>query len=389
MNPLESNPVDQANAATQPNHAVLSPPRFPFVILFLVWLLVASTATLVTFFLPESFASTARIRVERDQADNIGLTNQPADAPYDPYFIQPNFEVLHSEVILGKVVGDLQLRKGWAARYGDGGILTFSQTLMLLKAKIELRPVPYTSLIEIRVFSEDPEEAALLANAIAQTYRDYRLKKHAEIVSAGIKQLERTYQENLQRLEGIRAEIAKLSNEPGSKDSNRLNAARGRLEQLQRVGETLSAEIAIEKKYQGSSFTSPVEIVDFARPYYRAVRPNKQLNTCVGVFVGFVAGLILASLVHALQWRAFRRTSGAAQTPFLRRFRALVYLIIALVVAFLIGYGLATPFDFSVVIMVPLLLFAGGIAAAIIALANLKPDAAPCQVRTNETVLKE
>lgn len=299
--------------------AVLSPPSTPrraFVAVFAaVFLLVVTTSTLITFVLPESYSSTARIRVERDQSDIAGLTNQPAVTPYDPFFIQTEVEALRSETILGKVIEDLDLRKEWGARYARGGTLTFSEALTMLKGRIDPKSVPNTSLIEIRVFSEDPEEAARLANAIAQTYRDYRLKKHAEIVSAGIKQMEQTYEENLQKLEGIQAEIAKLSNEPGSQNSDRLNEARGRLEHLERVSEALSAKITVEKRYRGSSFTSLVEIVDSARPQYRAVRPNRPLNICAGIFVGCVAGLLLATLAYALRCRAFRRASGVAQTP--------------------------------------------------------------------------
>ena len=44
----------------------------------------------------------------------------------------------------------------------------------MLKGRIDLRPVRNTALIEIRAFSDNPSEAAMLANAIAQSYRDYR-----------------------------------------------------------------------------------------------------------------------------------------------------------------------------------------------------------------------
>ena len=44
--------------------------------------------------------------------------------------------------------------------------------MALLKARIDPRPVRGTSLIEIHVFSQDRAEAAGLADAIADTYRD-------------------------------------------------------------------------------------------------------------------------------------------------------------------------------------------------------------------------
>src|SRR6187455_3360968 len=73
-------------------------------VILAVFLLVVITATLVTFILPESYASTARIKVERDNPDVQGLNDRSFLGGYDPYFIQTEFEVIQSEVILNKVI---------------------------------------------------------------------------------------------------------------------------------------------------------------------------------------------------------------------------------------------------------------------------------------------
>ena len=44
-------------------------------IILAVFLLVVITATLVTFILPESYSSTTRIKIERDQSDIAGMTD--------------------------------------------------------------------------------------------------------------------------------------------------------------------------------------------------------------------------------------------------------------------------------------------------------------------------
>src|SRR5207244_10524934 len=82
-------------------------------VILAVFLLVVITATLVTFILPESFASTARIKVEHDQNDIQGMNSPGLGAGYDPYFIQTEFELIQSEVILGKVIDDLNLNVEW------------------------------------------------------------------------------------------------------------------------------------------------------------------------------------------------------------------------------------------------------------------------------------
>src|SRR5258706_14328518 len=82
-------------------------------VILAVFLLVVITSALVTFILPESFSSTARIKIERDQTDISGMAERPWSGTYDPYFIQTEFEVIQSEIILGKVIHELDLNKEW------------------------------------------------------------------------------------------------------------------------------------------------------------------------------------------------------------------------------------------------------------------------------------
>src|SRR6185436_16743928 len=79
-------------------------------VILAVFLLVVSTATLVTFILPESYSSTTRIKIQHDQTDISSLAaNYGTGGAYDPYFIQTEFEVIQSELILGQVIEDLNL----------------------------------------------------------------------------------------------------------------------------------------------------------------------------------------------------------------------------------------------------------------------------------------
>jgi capsular exopolysaccharide synthesis family protein len=164
-------------------------------VILAVFLLVVITATLVTFILPESFSSTARIKIERDQSDVTGMTDRGAMVGYDPYFIQTEFELIQSEVILGKVIDDLDLNKEWGKKYANGDRLKTAETITLLKARIDLRPVRNTSLIEIRVFSEKADEAAKIANAIAEAYKAHRHEQRTQLSKGGIKALEERFAE--------------------------------------------------------------------------------------------------------------------------------------------------------------------------------------------------
>jgi len=143
-----------------------------FAVASVVFLLVVGTCTLITFLLPDTYASTARIKVDWTVNDRAG---------------QKEFEAIQSDAVLDQVIRDLDLNQAWGRRYARGVPLTTAQTRALLKPRLDLRPVRGTgSLIEIRVFSEDRNEAAALANAIALSYREYRPLSLVELVDKGI-----------------------------------------------------------------------------------------------------------------------------------------------------------------------------------------------------------
>ena len=98
--------------------------------------------------------------------------------------------MIQSEAVLGKVIEALDLNKEWGKKYPPGERLKTSETIALLKGRIELRPVRSTSLVEIRVFSEKAEEAARIANAIAEAYKAHRHEQRQQLSKGGIKALE-------------------------------------------------------------------------------------------------------------------------------------------------------------------------------------------------------
>jgi succinoglycan biosynthesis transport protein ExoP len=181
-------------------------------VILAVFLLVVITATLVTFILPESFSSTARIKVERDASDVAGMTDRGLSMGpgYDPYFIQTEFEVIQSERVLGKVVKDLDLNNEWGKKFGAGGALKTHETIDLLKHRLDLRPVRNTTFIEIRVFSEKPEEAKNLANAVAEAYRAHRQEQRKTLSQSGIAALEARWQEQENKVREAQDKVAKL-----------------------------------------------------------------------------------------------------------------------------------------------------------------------------------
>jgi succinoglycan biosynthesis transport protein ExoP len=160
-------------------------------VILAVFLLVVITATVVTFILPESFVGSARVNVQREGTEIQGVSGaQPIQTlGIDPYFIQTEFEVMQSQVILDKVIDKLNLAERWGTKFRSGEPLTKSEARSFLKGSLDIRPVRNTSLIEIRVFSDKADEAAELANAMAEAYQTHRLEARYEKMDRSIKVL--------------------------------------------------------------------------------------------------------------------------------------------------------------------------------------------------------
>lgn len=198
-------------------------------VILAVFLLVVITATLVTFILPESFESTARIRVERDVSDIDPIGGkQFMGGDYNPYFIQTEFEVIQSRTILGRVINSLKLDQLWATKYGATEKLRPEETFELLKNIIDLRPERNTSLIAIRVFSDKPDEAALIANTIAQEYQKYRLDQRKQMSVRGIETLQEQFVQQNAKIADLQSDLEKLRQEIGitEEDPSGLGASR-------------------------------------------------------------------------------------------------------------------------------------------------------------------
>jgi capsular exopolysaccharide synthesis family protein len=190
-------------------------------IIITVFLITAIVATAVTFLLPESYASTARIRIEPDSiADITGVGSHVTYAPYDPYFIQTEFEIIQDRVVLGKVIEALNLNVEWGKKYFGGETLKTPETMEFLKRRMSLMPVRNTKLIGITVYSEDKNDAARLANAIADAYRSYRLKMREQLTLNGINVLETQFKSEGEQIQIVQTNVDNLRKELSVNDSD-------------------------------------------------------------------------------------------------------------------------------------------------------------------------
>ncbi len=164
-------------------------------IIITVFLITSVIATVVTFLLPASYSSMAVIKIENDSASDVqNIGNASMVAPYDPYFIQTEFKIMQSQQVLGRVITKLDLNNVWGKEYNNNVPFTTDETMLLLKQRMDLSPERNTKLIDITVYSGDRNEAAKLANAIADAYREYRFSLHTELATNGIGVLEQSFE---------------------------------------------------------------------------------------------------------------------------------------------------------------------------------------------------
>ncbi|HLP77532.1 MAG TPA: polysaccharide biosynthesis tyrosine autokinase [Candidatus Paceibacterota bacterium] len=209
-------------------------------VILAVFLLVVITATVVTYILPETFSGTARMRVSNDATDAPSFEQYGVSRGYDPYFIQTEFEVIQSQLILGKVIDKLKLNEEWGKKYANGQALKDSESLELLKKSIRLTPVRNASMIEVEVFSDKPDEAARIANEIVDTYAEHRKQVSLSMLSTSVKALEEKQAEHLKKIDTAQKEVDSLRTELGISDLDPMNTA---------PTPTISADV--EKQLQG------------------------------------------------------------------------------------------------------------------------------------------
>ena len=170
-------------------------------IIITVFLITAIIATAVTFILPESYASTARIIVEPDVSNiSMGEERSVSQVTYDPYFLQTTYELIQSQAVLSNVVNSLNLNVEWGKKYYNNETLKTSEAIEFLKRRMHLDTVRNTKYITITVYNEDKNDAAKLANAIANAYQNYRLEQRQEWTSKGIDVLQTQFQEEEDRI---------------------------------------------------------------------------------------------------------------------------------------------------------------------------------------------
>ena len=189
--------------------------RLPLIIL--VFLLVVITAAVVTHFMPKEYGSAVTMQVKQNDT-LIQVFNQGSGGVgFDPRFLTTQFEIIQRKEMLYPVVDSLGLEQRWKGAFG---FTSKEQAYFKLRGMIDVREIRNTELIQISVMSTDRQEAAEIANRIAEEYQRKRIEDQQQMVSRSLTQLQDEVSKQRKKVEDFRAEAARIRIENKIQDLN-------------------------------------------------------------------------------------------------------------------------------------------------------------------------
>lgn len=137
-----------------------------------VFLLAFLTSGVIAFLIPESFRSTVEIVIDesnRSQQEQAAFFN-------NPHPLYAEFAVIRSHRVLGKAIDALNLREAWGKKFNNGAPLSSDRAETILRQNLHVQGdcTERKMVIGICAISDSPDEAAKLANEVAEAYRSYR-----------------------------------------------------------------------------------------------------------------------------------------------------------------------------------------------------------------------
>jgi polysaccharide biosynthesis transport protein len=180
-------------------------------IIMTVLLLTSMTGYVVTVYVMQKmYQATAQVKVSKEKKD-IGVY-QNAESPYDSYFFNGEMAVIQSKWVLLPAIEKLKLNETWSARYFNNAPLTPEKALGILQRRVDITVQRNTEIMEIKVISDQPEEAAATANAIVQAYSDYRHNDQQAKIDRGMKSLDDEIKKQQDMVDAARNRIEEIRN---------------------------------------------------------------------------------------------------------------------------------------------------------------------------------
>ena len=141
-----------------------------------VALMTIVTGTFYTVMMPKKYTAQTQIEVRDDQLDVDPFSSRTSSSTgYNPFFLMTQEKIMTSRPILTKVMHNLNLSRVWGAELNeDKQPLDPEETLRMLQRAIRVEQDRDTTLMNIRVTTENSKQSAEIANEIANVYQASR-----------------------------------------------------------------------------------------------------------------------------------------------------------------------------------------------------------------------
>jgi succinoglycan biosynthesis transport protein ExoP len=186
-------------------------------LILMVFFLCLVTSTLLTIWLPKQYASTVQIEVQKDDPEVSFSDSHQSYISADPYFLTTQFKIIESYRILTNVIANLHLDEKLAAQNGAEHWST-DTTYDYLKNRLSVEQTRMTSLIEISVRNTDKDWAAKIANAVADSYKQFRLDSWRQTKGRGVAELEKKLESETSELHAAQTNLDAIRNDLGIAD---------------------------------------------------------------------------------------------------------------------------------------------------------------------------
>ena len=181
--------------------------RLPLIVL--VFLLVVLTSAVVTYFMPKEYASTVTMQIQQNDT-LIQVFDRSGGVGFDPRFLTTQFEIIQRKEMLYPVIDSLGLEQRWKGAFG---FTNKEQAYFRLRNMIDIREIRNTELIQIVVMSADRQEAAEIANRIAEEYQKKRIEDQQQLVARSLTQLQDEVEKQRKKVDVLRSEAARIRTE--------------------------------------------------------------------------------------------------------------------------------------------------------------------------------
>jgi capsular exopolysaccharide synthesis family protein len=174
-------------------------------------------AGVIAFLPPKDYIASTTIETKADANQLSFLKGSAPEQEHDPNFAEKQTQIIVSHSVLDPVIQHSDLQKKWSL---PGVELSPETAYDKLRGLVQPPKVLPPDSIQISVRSTDPQEAALLANAIAQEYVDQRNSWQQASVEEGLQQLRDEVQQDEGSVSTRFAHASRLRTEAGYMDPN-------------------------------------------------------------------------------------------------------------------------------------------------------------------------